>query len=209
MSAERDDTPTRPRPEYHCIPTKTPPRRVPVVSETAGRQIPKSHRNALEPYIANGESVTDALALGAKTYVLTDERLCSVWQGAESNSGRARRKVETTPLDHVTTTTVDFHGEEPVDQEALVAGAGAASVGVLALLGALIPEEQLAQFAAIGIGLAFVLVGAYYLLDAYDTDSAYVQLHLALTDGSHRNMSFDESGTDFVEAVAESVGEPT
>jgi len=176
------------------------------VSETAGRQIPKSHKDALEPYIASGESVQDALALGAKTYVLTDERLCSVWHGAESTSGRARRKVETYPLGHVTSTTVDFHGEEPVDKEALTAGGGAAAIGGLMLFGAFLPTEQLAQLGLIGVGLVFVLVGGYYILQAYDTDSAYVQLRLDLADGSTKNLSYGESGVEFIEAVAEAVG---
>jgi len=177
-----------------------------VVSETAGRQIPKSHKDALEPYIASGESVQDTLALGAKTYVLTDERLCSVWQGAESSSGRARRKVETIPLDHVTSTTVDFHGEEPVDKEARAAGGVAAGVGGLMLFGAFLPQEQILQLGLIGIGVVFVLVGAYYLLEAYNTDSAYVRLRLDLADGSTKNLSYGESGVEFIEAVAEGVG---
>jgi hypothetical protein len=176
------------------------------VSETAGRQIPESHKTALEPYIASSETVTDALALGAKTYVLTDERLCSVWQGAESKSGRARRKVETTPLDHVTSTTVDFHGEEPVDKEARTAGAIAAAVGGLTLFGSLVPEEQIPQLGLIGIGVLFVLIAAYYILEAYNTDSAYVQLRLDLADGSTKNLSYGESGVEFIQAVAETVG---
>jgi hypothetical protein len=177
-----------------------------VVSETAGRQIPESHKTALEPYIASGETVTDALALGAKTYVLTDERLCSVWQGAESSSGRARRKVETISLEHVTSTTVDFHGEEPVDKEARAAGGIAAGVGGLMLFGALLPKEQLLQLGLIGVGVVFVLIGAYYLFEAYNTDSAYVQLRLDLTDGSTKNLSYGESGVEFIQAVAEAVG---
>jgi len=176
------------------------------VSETAGRQIPKSHKDALEPYIANGESVRDVLALGAKTYVLTDQRLCSVWHGAESKSGRARRTVETHSLDHVTSTTVDFHGEEPVDKEALTAGGGAAAAGALALFGAFLPKGEIAQLGLIGIGVLFALVGAYYIYQAYDTDSAYVQLRLQLADGSTKNLSYGESGVEFIEAVAEAVG---
>ena len=177
------------------------------MSETAGKQIPKSHQQALKPYITNGESVEDVLALGAKTYVLTDDRLVSYWQGAESRSGRERRKVETYPLDQVTSTTVDFHGEESVDQEALVAGVGSALIGLLGIVSATILSEQLQQILALIVGVVFVFVGGYYILQAYNTDSAFVQLRLDLVDGSSKHVSLPESGTQFVGAVTSVVGE--
>jgi hypothetical protein len=177
------------------------------VSETAGKQIPKSHKTALEPYIGSGESVEDVLALGAKTYVLTDERLVSYWQSAESGSGRERRKVETYPLDQVTSTTVDFHGEEPVDQEALIAGGGSALIGLLSIVSAAIVSEQGLQLLALLAGVVFVLIGGYYIIQAYDTDSAFVQLRLDLVDGSTEHVSLPESGKRFVGAVTSVVGE--
>jgi hypothetical protein len=177
------------------------------VSETAGKQIPKSHQEALNPYVASSESVEDVLALGAKTYVLTDERLVSYWQSAESQSGRERRKVETYPLDQITSTTVDFHGEEPVDQEALIAGGGSALVSLLAIVSTAIVTEQVLQLLALLAGVVFVLVGGYYILQAYDTDSAFVQLRLDLVDDSSTRVSLPESGTQFVGAVTSVVGE--
>ncbi|WP_435317952.1 hypothetical protein [Haloarchaeobius sp. TZWSO28] len=114
--------------------------------------------------------------------------------------------MKTIPLEHVTSATVDFHGEEPVDTESLTAGGVSAFVGLLSIVSATLVSEQALQLLAIAAGVIFVLVGGYYILKAYNTDSAFVQLHLALTDGTTRNVSFSKSGVGFVESVAETAG---
>ncbi len=114
--------------------------------------------------------------------------------------------MKSIPLEQVTSATVDFHGEEPVDTESLIAGGASAFMGLLSIVSAALLGEQVLQLLAILAGLIFVLVGGYYILKAYNTDSAFVQLHLALTDGTTRNVSFSKSGVGFVESVAETAG---
>ncbi|WP_435362776.1 hypothetical protein [Haloarchaeobius sp. DYHT-AS-18] len=170
------------------------------------QQIPKTHRDGLEPYISGGEKVHDVVSTGPKTYVLTDSRIVSIWRGAESSSGRAREQVTTTQLGHVASASVDFHGEEPVDTESLIAGGISAFLGLLGVVSASLLSEQTLQLLAIVLGVVFVLVGGYYILKAYDTDSAFVQLHMTLADGTKKSVSFSERGSGFVESVTEQFG---
>jgi len=171
-------------------------------------QIPKSHKNALQPYVAENETALRTASSPDRTYLLTDKRLIKLWQGQEQDSGRARREVKTIRLDEVSKTTVNVRGREPIDYEKLgLAGAGA-SIALALIYGwsqAGSGDETLSLLLLLGaVGLLAVAVGL--AANAYDRDPPYVRLRLALAGSPEETFSFMKGEVEFCEAVSEAVG---
>jgi hypothetical protein len=171
-------------------------------------QVPKSHKRALEPYVAEDETALRTSSGGDRTYLLTDKRLIKFWQGQEQESGRARREVKTIRLDEVSKTTVNVRGREPIDYEKLGLAGGAASIALALIYGwyrAGSGDGTLTLLLLLGaVGLLAVAIGV--AANAYDRDPPYVRLRLALAGGREETFSFMKGEVDFCESVSEAVG---
>lgn len=169
-------------------------------------QIPKSHRKALQPYVAEDETALRTTSSPDRTYLLTDKRLIRFWQGQEQDSGRARQEVKTIRLDEVSKTTVNVRGREPIDYEKLTLAAVTAFAGVLAVYGWDVVSQESVGFALLLAGMGLLAVAVGIAANAYDRDPPYVRLKLGLVGSREESFSFTKGDIDFCEAVSEAVG---
>lgn len=178
--------------------------------ETRARQVPETHREAIAPHLADDEGLKDAYHDDetGQTLVVTDRRFLDLRRGEESSSGRAVERVTGYHYEHVTTTKVNFRGDEPADTGQLVAGVIAGFAGLFGILAAvpLFGVNQILGIVAILFGLLFLAVGGIFLLMAYNTDSGDVSIAFDTADGSSAHYGLPKDQHDFATSFSEAVG---
>lgn len=175
------------------------------------QQIPKSHKEALAPTVADRESVQAVYTWPmedspkSKTVAVTDRRFFRISKGETQDSGREFEIIETIPLEKISRAKMEVWGEEPPDLEEAILGAIMAVLAVPVFLWGIDQPEPMNQVGAIGALILFI-VGILIVANAYDTEDGSVTLRLRTTDGENRSVRFPQDQKNFAETVVNAVG---
>ncbi|WP_255193973.1 hypothetical protein [Natronobeatus ordinarius] len=170
--------------------------------------LPKSHKEEIAPYIADGEQVIDAYSIVDEleyeratetTHLVTDRRFLVF--DKETNNGRI--SLESTYLDSVGRVEItQTPSQEPDETTLMVAGLmmvlGVLSFGLIGLT-----ESELGTIILLVGGLSIAAIGLVIFVDAFNTEDGSVSITLQTATGELvESVTFEEEALEFANSVS-------